>query len=82
MRAAVDQAGSTREQFLKCWKRYQRSAKRKGIDHYHEDVFERFCSAGFGRTTTGHDSESKLAFVSFILSQNGEREPSEQVGKI
>ena len=83
VRTAVHQAGSTREQFLQCWKSYQISTKRKGIKHFHEDVFGRFCSAGFGLTTTGDDGEDKLTFVSFILShQHGGGEPSEQVGKI
>ena len=69
--AAVHQAGSTREEFQTCWKRYQREGKRGGEKQFREDVFRRFCEAGFGRTTDD-GNERKLAFVRGILSEHGE----------
>ena len=53
--AAVRQADSNRGEFLECWKRYRRAAKSKGEKHFHEDVFRRFCAAGFGMTATNAD---------------------------
>ena len=69
--AAVRQAGSTREAFLTCWQRYRRAAKSKGEKHFHEDVFRRFCAAGFGRTTDD-GKERRLEFVRRILTENHE----------
>ena len=69
--AAVHQAGSTREEFQTCWKRYQREGKRGGEKQFREDLFRRFCEAGFGRTTDD-GNERKLEFVRRILSEHGE----------
>ncbi len=74
--AAVRQAGSTQEAFLACWKRYRRSAKSKGTKHFHEDVFQRFCAAGFGRTTDDSITR-RLKFVRRILTENPEPEPAQ-----
>ena len=72
--AAVRQAGSTRQAFLKCWRRYRRVAKSKGDKDYHEDVFQRFCAAGFGRTIDD-GSERRLEFVRRILTEDREPVP-------
>ena len=72
--AAVRQAGSTREEFLACWQRYRSAAKIKGEKHFHEDVFQRFCAAGFGRTTDD-GNERRLGFVRRILTENIGPEP-------
>ena len=74
VRATVSQAGSTRQAFLACWRRYQLAAKQKGEKHFHKDVFQRFCAAGFGRATDD-GSERKLKFVRRILTEHGEHEP-------
>ena len=65
---AVHQAGSTPEAFRACWQRYRRAAKSKGEKHFHEDVFQRFCAAGFGRTTVD-SRERRLEFVRRILTE-------------
>ena len=74
--AAVRQAGSTREAFLECWRRYRRAAKSKGEKHFHEDVFQRFCAAGFGRLTDDGD-ERRLEFVRRILTENHKPKPKQ-----
>ena len=71
---AVRQAGSTREAFLACWHRYRSAAQSKGEKHFHEDVFQRFCAAGFGRATDDA-GERRLEFVRRILTEHGEPEP-------
>ena len=68
---AVHQAGHTREEFMARWKKYRSATKRKGEKHFHEDVFQRFCAAGFGRKTDD-GSERRLEFVRRILTENHE----------
>ena len=70
---AVLEAGSTRQEFLACWQSYRSAAKRKGGKHFHEDVFQRFCAAGFGREADD-SSERRLEFVRRILAEDGEPE--------
>ena len=48
----------------------------KGEKHFHEDVFQRSCAAGFGRTTD-NDSERRFEFVRRILTENHEPEPAQ-----
>ena len=69
--AAVSQAGSTREVFTTCWRKYQRSAKSKDKKQFHEDVFQRFCDAGFGQTTDDGEAR-RLKFVRWILTAKPE----------
>ena len=73
MTAAVRQAKSTREDFFKCWNRYQRRAKKNGEKYFLNDVFQRFCDADFSKKK-GNNSEGKLAFVRRILEENDEAE--------
>ena len=71
MNEAVRAAGSTREAFLACWERYRSAAKSKGREHFLEDVFQRFCAAGFG-VEIDDGSERRLAFVRRILTEKHE----------
>ena len=73
--AAVRQAKSTRDHFLKCWDKYKHRTNDKGRQHFLEDVYQRFCDADFGNTKGDNGDRRKLSFVHAILQENNGDDP-------